>query len=634
MFLKNTADGSIIRPVPAYKLYGIALLFFVLAAFIPHMANISKFSSWPAGKIECSLPNTLWFHWIMKDKIINRDFTFTTDYIAYERQIFWQNYLSPVLAFPLYYLLKPALAYNLYMVLLFILAGFSCFLLVYELTGFFSGSVLAGLFFEINSYSTTTLNFGEDDVMTFFCIPLFLFFLVRALKHRNVGNMLAAGISLASAGYFNSYYFFFCLVSTGVFMLFSLIDGLNTFFKKHVGIYAVILLTGAALYIPSLFILPIQYKVVSDPQNLISPGMNMGTEWKYVFNINPKFYSKTSLDFLNFFVPLITRGDYLFEAVLYVGFVPFLLCIYGFKNKPLYWRELILIGVFGFLTALGPYLIINQKAGIILHKYAVPLPQMLFARFIPFFAKMSRPFRFIMLFYILLSAYSALGFKKLLGRLGITNRYAAITAAMAVFMLFLLEFRMLYPAAFQVKYQEFSVPELFKEMGRDKAKYSIMIVPDMRPPWEDRRMRMNFFIPASKPGKLIIDKSDACNIPYIFNMNPDPKSSYYNQEIFMNAAKISQIYQAVYYQKKVSGMKSMPLFYERLEDPEIIEREIASIRANNIKYIVFFTNALYGIGLTELDNFTSNISGRNNFELITSDRGLKIFKVSPASEIQ
>ena len=356
--------------------------------------------------------------------------------------------------------------------------------------------------------------------------------------------------------------------------------------------------------------------------------MNMATKWEYVFNINPDFNSKTSLDFLNYFIPLLTRGDYLFEAVLYIGFVPLLLCLYCFKDRPLFRRELLLLGLFGFVTALGPYLIINQRADILLYKYALPMPQMLFARLIPFFGKMSRPFRFIVLFNLLLSVYAALGFRKLLDHLGIKNRGAGLAAAVAVFAIYSFEFKMIYPAAFQVKYQEMAVPELFKTLGRDKSVYSIMLVPDLRPPWEDQRMKINFFIPLSKPDKVILDRHTAYNLPKVHSYYPDQPGSYIYMDFFTNAAKFSQIYQALYHKKKVSGMKSMPLFYERLSDREAIGREIANIRDNDIRYIVFFTTTQYEIGLKELGNFSYNIRGFDDFRLLTSEKGLTIYSVA------
>jgi len=113
-------------------------------------------------------------------------------------------------------------AFSFQILLNFFLSGLTMFFLAYHLTRRRFSAIVSGLIFAFcpyhffHSWQHLSLSYIQ-------WLPLYILFLLKAREEPNVKNAVFAGLALGLVASFDYYYFYFSIVATAVFVLYSLL---------------------------------------------------------------------------------------------------------------------------------------------------------------------------------------------------------------------------------------------------------------------------------------------------------------------------------------------------------------------------------------------------------------------------
>lgn len=287
---------------------------------------------------------------------------------------------------------EPFLAYTLSTLFAFFANALSTYLLSKELTGDKLSAFIAGLLFSFSIGRIDTLE--HLQVLTFYWIPLGLFFFVKYVKRQSNDNAL--GISL-------------CFMA----------QVLNTIFLGYVYLFTVTIFYVVALFYKkitfkkcaSLFIFGISTLVLV--AGILSPYLKVSHDWNYTRTISDAWggstvwyeylYPTNSSRFVNVARAIINKSPWPAYLGFPVSFLSILSFVFALKNRHKLLRSwyvfsALLTAGLGFILSLGPWFRISRQISL-----PVPLPYLLFFHVIPGFKSMRVPQRWSHLFLFGLS---------------------------------------------------------------------------------------------------------------------------------------------------------------------------------------------------------------------------------------
>ncbi len=276
-------------------------------------------------------------------------------------------------------------------------------------------ALLAALMFSANIYVFSEISKGHFNYASIYTIPLFIYFLLRALDENSRKFSLLTSLVLALAFYNDYYYTIGLLFLAALFIINFFINQRAKFFA---GFNNLLIIFGVWLFLisPLLYTLLVSLNSGAYPLANLNQISLYAPDWRSFFT--PPVYQPVYGHYFQEFYASLKWHD----GIIYFGVVALALGFYGWlklKGNRLWTdRRFLLIGFLTFLVlALGPFLYLGRQVfSLAGHDFKIPLPYLLF-QFIPFVRGILVPPRLIIFAWFFLALLAAGGLKIIFTRL-------------------------------------------------------------------------------------------------------------------------------------------------------------------------------------------------------------------------
>jgi hypothetical protein len=270
---------------------------------------------------------------------------------------------------PISTLFGEVVAYNLLYMFTFVASAFTMYVLAYYLTKNKYAAFFAGI-----AFGFAPVHLGEGlahlNIMSSEFLPLYTYFLIRTFRERNFRNPIFAAIALVLNAMCDLHFLVFGICITGVFLIYwAFVHFRATFsraFLERFGIMAALAaIIGAVVYFQTLYGLffapQAQGAGLGQTPLLAAAGRRSADLLQFFVPSpqNPLFKTTTSSIYANF---QSNSNVYTFMGYSVIALA--LIGIVASKEKRRVWLWIGLV-LFGFLMALGPYVVINGKTSAI-----------------------------------------------------------------------------------------------------------------------------------------------------------------------------------------------------------------------------------------------------------------------------
>ena len=315
------------------------------------------------------------------------------------------NPFNGLLAVPLLRVMSLVQAHNVIILFSFVMSGITAYWLSYYLTKSFWGSIIAGYIFTFSSYHFAHY-YGHLNLISMEWIPLFVLCWYILITRPSIMMSLASALTLWLVLLCDYYYFFYCVLTGGLIVLWHVFTKKDIWFfakSEHRTPLSVFILSTSILTGPVIF--PLIYLTRIDPfldaHNPVTFSLDLlalfipGETWRFG-QLTEFYWSKLPIG--------------LSEASVYLGSAVIILLIYlWIKRRDVkfsgeseinLWYFLI---SFFFLLALGPALQIGGKI-----VYDLLMPYTLLEKIIPFLKLSGVPIRMVVMIFLSASVLSAM----------------------------------------------------------------------------------------------------------------------------------------------------------------------------------------------------------------------------------
>ncbi len=321
-----------------------------------------------------------------------------------------------VLSWPLESVFGAPGYHNLKVGLILLSNCLACWWFLSRIWGAHVGSWLGGMLFGVNPYFVFEISNGRMRQAVAFAIPLFILFLYRSWRHGGGRPTLLAGLFLGVAAAFYFYYGVFLGLFCLLFLIWHVWSGRRQphapgVLVRMLGIAAIGILFSAPFgmfYLEEAFgpnVLEVApygtafpaLEEMTAPQGTIRPeNLLAGSQRRFL---------RESLPLDALWNPLLPHALPL--AMLVLVFVP-----WGVSRRvPWLWLATFL----GFLVlSFGPLLSLGESSRVYLA--GIPMPYLLFYRWVPLFSRLFAPGRLEVLVYLALAVLVCLRLNDLAGR--------------------------------------------------------------------------------------------------------------------------------------------------------------------------------------------------------------------------
>lgn len=369
---------------------GIAVLF-----TYPQIKNLtSSFAENPIGR-SSDQNIVMWDAWWAKKSLIDlKTNPFYTKYLFYPKgaslALHELTLLNSIITIPFQMALeKPKgliLGCNIAILFTFVVAGVGMFALVKHLTGRADIAFFGGIAFAFCPYRT--MHIVHTDLLSMGWIPLYTLFLLKSLREKSRLNPVVAGVFFTATVFTCNVYTYFLLVLTGFFVLYSLLLDRKEMLRRETLIRFLILALVCGVVLLPRFVSILQSRAAQTQPgwtldilsaNLV--GYVLPTDkhvlYRYIYSLISGFKYYLSG------VP----GHATFLTYTVIG-----LAVLGVCKAPLKVTGFWVVVFLAFLVlSLGPSLHFWRWTT------SLPLPYVLFNKWVPFFNVMRTPYRFVVL---------------------------------------------------------------------------------------------------------------------------------------------------------------------------------------------------------------------------------------------
>lgn len=344
----------------------------------------------------------LWNLWFVKRSLLSGQSPLESNLLYYPQGIDLSlhtfSFFNTVLGIPLQSLLGLVGTYNILWFLSFPLAAMGAFALAYRISRHLGGSILAGWTFAFSAYhmahgahhlNLTSLQF----------LPWYAWALERMRERPTLSRGAVAGLFFAGVSLCCWYYAVFMVLFTLLWM---------SFMRREPGLgRPVLMTTGVAAAILSPVLLPMTARILSEPPEVLyegAPGRLGGDLLAYLLP-GPEHSLVRSWDWLRQFYG--QTGPFPWESVVFLGWLPLLLGLYGVIASPWARTRLWSVSLVVFwILSLGP----------VLHFNGIPLighlPYEWIVEKIPGVRMVRVPSRFVVMCTLSLAVLMALGYAR------------------------------------------------------------------------------------------------------------------------------------------------------------------------------------------------------------------------------
>lgn len=387
--------------------------------------------------------------------------------------------LEPIFGDPAYYNIKIAL--------ILFLNGIAGYALCKYLTKSPIISLMGAAVLALNPYVLSEISSGRPRQAMLFTMPLFAMYLFENYRTLSLKSALWAGFWLGLTAAVYLYYGMAALFFGLIFLIYHLIFDRKNFtatFAKYVMVMLVIfvLVSGpfSFRYIEIVMMgkeLPeVTYGRDFPPLDFLFKDFSqLDPRDELSHSIMRYRYSSQPVDF-----PFLLRYNVNLPLV-----VTLLILIPMFFVKPVPWFWIITLFFFYFLS-LGPYLKVgsgHENYVRIFEGRGVPLPYVVFFKYVPFFARLFAPLRLLGMFYVSAVALVVINTKYVIGK--IREKFSGlgkvevnlIKSAFVVLFISLMVLQMFSSRQLPIPLTKIVVPEVYKNLREYPGKFGIIQVP-------------------------------------------------------------------------------------------------------------------------------------------------------------
>lgn len=355
-------------------------------------------------------------------------------------------------------------AYNLTMIVGIAASGMGMHVLAYHLTRDQVAAFIAGLFFCASPYMVGTVASGWVHLAHAEWLPLYVWAVLRMNEKPTSRRGAVAGALLCAAAntswYYGIYLVIFSLIFGGYKLATSRRDVLRPRFVKAVAALSVVFLCGT---LPVA--LPTMLKMA---RGGIIPQLTI---------------PDIPAALLDYFVPsraeMCRRSPAFGYSCSYIGYVTLAIAALGAvqAREPRQRRALWLwLAAISLILGLGPYLNVFSGRQVELHGHAIPLPDLLVRKALPFYRFCRNQWRHQCMLSLALSVLTAFGAAYLLARLKSSSR-VVWPGRCALPMLFFMEAVWVSPVPIPVPLLDASVPKVYAPLVEKPDNRAIIVAP-------------------------------------------------------------------------------------------------------------------------------------------------------------
>ena len=342
----------------------------------------------------------VWNMWWMKKSLMAGTHPYYTNLLHYPAGItlLFQtlNPFNGLISIPFQFFFKMEEVYNLVVLFSFVMSGVSMYYLADYLLDRKLPAFVAGIVFTFCPFHFAH-GLGHLQLIAMEWIPLYGLYLLKTYREDSKLNIILTALFLVLNSLCSWYYMIYCFVFTAIFVIFYTVKCgggiIDNGFLKRLGMVILI------------------FCVVMSP--ILMPMLYVKMTQNFTGEHNPEIWSA---DLESFFVPsgISTWGRRWFGGIWkdwtgntaensnYLGYIVLILSLYAvIKDRRCHlWA---VSGLIFFIMALGPYLHIGGK------QFSVPLPYLLFHRYMPFISFTGVPERFDIMLKLCMSVLVGYG---------------------------------------------------------------------------------------------------------------------------------------------------------------------------------------------------------------------------------
>ncbi len=327
-----------------------------------------------------------WNNWWTRQALKEGASLYWTPYLYYPQgaslvyhSFSWTNSL---LALPIERFVGSIAAYNLVLIFGYAFSGWGTYMLVVYLTGRRGAAFAAGLALAFSPYRITQAS--HPMFVTIGWLPLFLLFLIRAVRERRFVHAFVAGLFLALTGLTAWHLFIFAWMTLGICIAYLLLWERACLTARSWGMIALAATVGLALVMPALYPL-LEVELGGQADEEIYVPQDERTQTDLLAYVVPNRLQPVYGDL---FTPVYNRFQKNRNYVAFLGFSVIALALLGvWQARRRAWFWVLLAAFFG-LMALGPVLRFNGQL-----YPGVPMPYRLLS-WTPFVKLLKQPDRF------------------------------------------------------------------------------------------------------------------------------------------------------------------------------------------------------------------------------------------------
>ncbi len=405
----------------------------------------------------------MWNMWWLKTSLIDLHTNpYYTKYLHYPNGIslLFQtfNSFNGLISIPLQYLFNMETTYNLVVIFSFIMSGISMYILARYLTKSRLAAFIAGCIYTFCPFHFAH-GLGHLQLIAMEWVPLYVLFMIKTHRESGRKNGFLAGIFLILTTLCSWYYLIYSAFITLIYLIYNIVKDRKSILNRS--------------FIANFVILCLTFFIIMSP--LFGSMLYAKFTQNFVGEHNPEEWSA---DLVSFFVPseISTYGEAWFSSVWvkwvgntaensnYIGYIVLALSIIALikAKESRFWS---ITALFAFIMALGPYLRIMGK-----QYRSVPLPYLLFHKYLPLFSFTGVPERFDFMFKFSLAIMSGFAVAWIYNKINIKKFKAVFAIAVSVLVI------MEYLAVPYVQTQ-IEVSPFYHQLAKDRETYGVIDIP-------------------------------------------------------------------------------------------------------------------------------------------------------------
>jgi hypothetical protein len=429
----------------------------------------------------------LWFYWLFKKSLLSMSNPYYTDYVFYPNEISLVfsdvSPLNSISSVPLQFFFSLITTYKIIWMLTFILSGFTMYLLAYYLIKDRRAAFISGIIFTFCPYHFAHA-LGHINLIAIEWIPLYLLFLMRAVREGGSRNAIYAGLFLALNAASSLYYLLYMFIFTFIFLTYHHISERSVLGKETIRQVGIMGATFLVMTSPLIYLIGKELLTARSNYMYVGGFVSFSGDLAAYFIpslFNPILGQAARLIYATF--SNLNPEIGIAEMTIYAGYTVIILSLIALTrikgNDDSNDKNITFLGISAgifALLSLGPLLHVMGLVSSECEGYVtyIPLPY-LFLMKLPIFSLLRVTSRWDVLVMLSLALLAGYGAKYIVTRHG-GSRSKENLILVLISCLILFEFLSVpYPLA------EVNAPEFYSNLAKEEGNFTIMELPNYDP---------------------------------------------------------------------------------------------------------------------------------------------------------